>query len=47
MYDNNITCTFQIEEEIHEKLKKIADEEHRSLAGQIRLIIEKYLDETK
>lgn len=43
----NITYTFDMDYKTHAKLKDLAESEHRTLAGQIRLIIEKYLEEQK
>ena len=43
----NITYTFEMDARTHSQLKKIADEEHRTLAGQIRLIIEEWLEERR
>lgn len=40
----NVTYTFEMDNDTHTKLKKIAEVEHRTLAGQIRLILEEWLD---
>lgn len=40
----NITYTFDMDYQTHAKLKQIADDEHRTLAGQIRLILEEWLE---
>lgn len=42
-----LSYTFEIEEETKNKLEKLAEEEHRSLAGQIRVILETYLEMKK
>jgi hypothetical protein len=44
---DNVTYTFDMEFATHAKLKKIADDEHRTLAGQIRLILEDWLEKQK
>lgn len=41
---DNITYTFDMDYKAHAKLKDIADAEHRTLAGQLRLIIDDYLE---
>lgn len=38
---------FELEEKHKEKLEKIAIEQHRSLAGQLRLVIEEWLEGNK
>ena len=43
----NITYTFDMSYETHAQLKKISEDEHRTLAGQIRLILEEWLDKNK
>lgn len=43
----NITYTFDMGYKTHAELKKIAEEEHRTLAGQIRLILEEWLEKQK
>ena len=44
---DNITYTFEMDTKTHSQLKEIAENEHRTLAGQIRLILEEYLDKQK
>ena len=44
---DNVTYTFDMNYETHAELKKIADNEHRTLAGQIRLILEEWLNENR
>ena len=39
-----MSYTFEIEDRVKEKLEKIAGDEHRTLASQIRLALEEYLD---
>ena len=36
-------CTFLLENEDKKKLEGIADREHRSLSGQIRVILEEWI----
>jgi len=43
----NITYTFDMDYKTHAKLKDIAESEHRTLAGQIRLILEEWLNNKK
>ena len=40
-------CTFSFDDKYKIKLEEIASAEHRSLSGQIRLILEEYLDKKK
>jgi len=40
-----VSYTFEIDDKIKERIEKIADKENRTLAGQIRTILEKYLQE--
>ena len=40
-------CTFSLDDKSKTKLQEIADSEHRSLSGQIRLVIEEFLDKQK
>ena len=47
MANDNITYTFDMDSKTHAKLKELAEEGHRTLAGQIRLIIEEWLDKQK
>ena len=44
---DNITYTFEMDTKTHSQLKEIADGEHRTLAGQIRLILEEWLEKNK
>lgn len=44
---DNVTYTFDMKDETHVELKKIAEAEHRTLAGQIRLILEEWLEKNK
>lgn len=43
----DVTFTFVMDEKIHRKLQEISEDEHRTLAGQIRLILEEYVDKIK
>ena len=43
----NVTYTFDMDYKTHAKLKDIAEAEHRTLAGQIRLILEDWLEHNK
>ena len=45
--NDNITYTFDMDTKTHSKLKELAEEGHRTLAGQIRMILEEYLDNKK
>jgi predicted DNA-binding protein len=40
-----INYTFEIDERLKERIKKIGDENHRTIAGQVRYILEKFVDE--
>jgi len=40
-------CTFSLDNEDKKKLEGIASTEHRSLSGQIRLILEEWLEKNK
>ena len=42
-----VGCSFEMENRIKEKLEKIAEEEHRTLSAQIRMILENWLEEKK
>ena len=44
---DNITYTFDMSEKTHLKLKELAEEGHRTLAGQIRMILEEFLEKKK
>ena len=44
MEEKLVSYTFEIPEKMKAQLDRIADEEHRSLAGQIRLVLEEYVD---
>ena len=37
-------CTFSFDDKYKKKLDEIAEKEHRSLSGQIRVILEDYLN---
>lgn len=37
--------TLRMNEELHEKLKKLAEEEHRSMQSQMIYMLEKYLEQ--
>ena len=41
---SDITCTFTIEEKYAEQLRKIAEDNYRSLSAQIRLVLEAFLE---
>ena len=47
MSNENVTYTFDMDYKTHAKLKDLAEAEHRTLAGQIRLILDEYLDNIK
>lgn len=40
----NVTFTFDLDEKAHAKIKKEADENHRTLAGQLRYMIDLWLE---
>jgi hypothetical protein len=40
-------CTFSLDEKTKKEVEQIAHSEHRSLSGQIRLIIEEWLEKNK
>ena len=42
-----VSYTFEIEEKIKDKLEKIAVDEKRSLASQMRIAIEEYVEKKK
>lgn len=42
---SDVFMNIPIEEKIKRKLEEIADSEQRSLAGQVRFILENWLDE--
>lgn len=42
-----VSYTFEIDDKVKDKLEKIANDEHRTLASQIRLALESYLEEKK
>jgi hypothetical protein len=35
---------FTIDADLQDRLRKVADREHRSISGQLRLIVSQYLD---
>lgn len=37
-------CGFSLDSKLKERLEKIADDEHRTLAGQLRLIVEEWIE---
>ena len=39
-----IAYTFEMEDKVKQKLEKIAEESHRTLASQLRFILEEYLE---
>ena len=39
-----VSCTFDIEDKTKDKLEKMAEENYRSLAAQIRMILEEHLE---
>lgn len=41
----NVTFTFDVDTETHAKLRDMAEEQHRTLAGQLRFIIDQYLQQ--
>ena len=42
-----VSYTLDIDDKIKDKIERIAVDEHRTLAGQIRLILEEYLEKQK
>ena len=44
---DDVIFSFAMDEKMNRKLKDLAESEHRTLAGQIRLILEEYLDRQK
>ena len=42
-----VSYTFQIDEVLKKRVEKIAEDENRTLAGQIRTILEEYLEKHK
>lgn len=40
-------CTFSLDDKVKRKLEEIADSEYRSLSGQIRVVIEEWLESKK
>ena len=40
----DITCTFSIDDKNQKILREIAEANHRSLSGQIRLILEEFIE---
>ena len=41
-----VAYSLDIDEKTKEVLQKMADEDHRTLAGQIRMILENYVEES-
>lgn len=39
-----VSYTFDIEDKVKEKLEGLAEEGHRTLAGQIRMVLEEWLE---
>ena len=44
---SDVVYSFALDEKAKRKLEELAEEGHRTLAGQIRLILEEYLEEHK
>ena len=44
---SDITFTFDMDSKTHSDLKEMAQDNHRTLAGQIRFILEQYLERKK
>lgn len=44
---NKIQINLRVQQQTHEKLKKLADEEHRSVNNLLEVIIEKYIKEAE
>ena len=44
---DDVIFSFAMDEKMNRRLKDLAEAEHRTLAGQLRLIIEEYLDKQK
>ena len=42
-----VSFTFEIEDKVKDKLERIAKDEHRTLAAQLRLITEEWLEKGK
>ena len=45
--NDDVTYTFDMDYKTHAKLKDIAEQEHRTLAGQLRLIIDEWLEKNR
>lgn len=41
----NVTLSLRLNEDIYEKIKEIAEDEKRSINGEINYILEKYIEE--
>lgn len=42
-----VSYTFEIEDKVKDKLERIATDEHRTLASQIRMVLEEWLEKQK
>jgi len=42
-----VSFTFEIDDRVKDKLERIAKEEHRTMAAQLRMITEEWLDKQK
>ena len=41
----DICYTFEIDEKLKDRIKKIGDDNYRTIAGQVRYILEKYVED--
>lgn len=39
-----VSYTFEVEDKVKDRIQEIADLEHRSLASQMRIALEKYIE---
>ena len=42
-----VSYTFDIDDKVKDKLERVANDEHRTLASQIRMILEGWLEKQK
>lgn len=41
---DNVTYTFDMDAKLYSQIKDMAEEEHRTIAGQIRMILDDYIE---
>ena len=41
---DNVTYTFDMDPKLYSQIKDMAEEEHRTIAGQIRMILDEYIE---